>query len=181
MNQLKWERLFTATGLLYDLTRKAILFAVLLVLLSQFIITVTRVSGSSMSPSLLSGEVLVIDRLIYRRTAPHRSDIVTLQFPGDPVREHYVKRIVGLPGEVVTVQDSDILIDGHLIAEPYLPNRLPSIKMNKSWTLGPDQYFVVGDNRVNSNDSRVFGPVEGRFLTGRVWLVIWPLDALQLY
>ncbi len=139
MSALKWEKLFTATGLVYDLTRKAILFAVLLVLLSQFIVTLTRVTGSSMSPTLLSGETLVVNRLIYRRTVPSRGDIVTLQFPGDPVHERYVKRIVGLPGEMVTVQDGDIIIDGYPIAESYLPNRLLSIKMYKSWQLGPEQ------------------------------------------
>ena len=133
-----------------------------------------RVAGDSMNPSIRAGDWLLVRRDAYRRAAPARGDLVIVRDPRETT-EKYLKRVVGLPGEEVSVRDGELLIDGGRLSEPYLEG-LPSAVgfETKSWRLGQGQYFVVGDNRAHSTDSREFGPVESRLIVGKATFRLWP-------
>lgn len=126
-----------------------------------------RVDGPSMLPTLHAGQFVAVDRLAYRLGAPQRGDIVAIHHD----RSELIKRIVGLPGETIAVANGEVRIDGRLYLEPYLP---ALATYTGTWTLGADQYFVLGDNRNNSSDSHVWGPVGRRAIDGKALLVYWP-------
>ena len=124
-----------------------------------------------MLPTLENGEFLVVNKLGYRLHQPLRGDIIVFQDPADAGRK-LIKRIIGLPGETVEMADGTVLIDGQVLPEPYLEDsgnytRAPSV-------LPTDQYFVLGDNRNNSSDSRSWGTLPREDIVGRAWLTYWP-------
>jgi signal peptidase I len=142
-----------------------------------FLAQATIVYGQSMEPNLLERQRLIIDKISFRLHPPQRNDIVVLNLPG--MEEMLVKRIIALPGETVEIHQGTVYIDGDPLPEPYphgtgLSNMPPV-------TLGPLSYFVLGDNRDNSNDSRSFGPVKREHILGRVWLRYWPFDQLTQF
>jgi signal peptidase I len=137
-----------------------------------FLAQATVVYGQSMAPNLEPFQRLIIDKLSYRFHPPQRHDIVVLDLPG--VDELLVKRVVGLPGEEVAIRRGVVYVDGQPLAEPF-PHGTPVYDV-PAVRLGPLSYFVLGDNRSNSNDSRFFGPVTASEIVGRVWLRYWPLD-----
>ena len=132
------------------------------------------VSGSSMEPNFHDGEYLVIDELSYQFRKPERGEVIVFRFPLNP-REFFIKRIIGLPGETIQIENSKIIIDGSLLSEPYLPATFETAPDTKV-TLLENQYFVLGDNRRASLDSRRFGPIKKENIIGRTWLRGWPLD-----
>ena len=133
------------------------------------------VAGNSMEPTLSSGQHLVATRLSFRRPYLSRGDIVVLHDPWGDGRD-YVKRVVGLPREIVELKkDGDLMVSGELIEEEYLggvthvyPDEYPV------WTLGEEEYLLMGDNRRSSRDSRTLGPVSRKKIIGRVWFKWWP-------
>ena len=133
-------------------------------------------SGPSMQPNMYQGYQLMIEKVSYRFHPPQRGDIVVVNRPGEEVA--LVKRVMGLPGEMVEVREGHVIIDGQKIEEPWIlyfggPDYGPA-KI-------PEGYiFIVGDNRQNSRDSRAIGPVPISTIEGRVWLVYWPLDEIEL-
>lgn len=131
-----------------------------------------------MGPTLSSGEYVLVSRLAYRLRPPARGDIVLLRDPWI-LKGDYVKRIVGLPGEYVTLDEGNVSIGGRRLPEPYRGEGvgLPSYG---DWMLGPDEYLVMGDNRQASRDSRFFGPIGRDRLVGRAWLRYWPGRAHRL-
>jgi signal peptidase I len=142
-----------------------------------FLAQATVVFGQSMEPNLSARQRLIIDKISYRFHSPSRDDIVVLKIP--TMDELLVKRIVGLPGETVEIRNGLVYINGQ-----QLPELFPHDQSNQTMelmTLGPLDYFVLGDNRGNSNDSRVFGPVKREYILGRVWLRYWPLDHLKYF
>jgi signal peptidase I len=131
-----------------------------------------------MNPTLASGDYLLVDRTAYSRGAPERGDIV-LFHPPDDDDETYVKRIVGLPGETVTIRDDAVLIDGSPLTEPYLTGvktrcPAPRVPAGCSWTVPAGAIFVLGDNRTGSSDSREFGPVPLARVVGEAVVTVWP-------
>lgn len=133
--------------------------------------------GTSMEPGFSSDEMLYVSRLSYLLGQPQRLDVVVFHHRDRP-SEDYIKRIIGLPGEVVTLAGGRVWVDGALLNEPYLaelcrPDRCP----DRAWTLRADEYFVMGDNRNDSSDSRAFGPVRRDQLVGAVVLRYWPPHA----
>ncbi len=142
-----------------------------------------RVEGFSMYPTFKSGEFVLVYRLAYRTSPPHRGDIVVFQpqaFPSLASKNHqddYIKRVIGLPGEEVAVRDGHVYIDGHLIVEPYIaePPHYSGV-----WKVPPGEVFVLGDNRNNSTDSHFFGPVSLEQMVGRAVLVYWPPRAWRV-
>lgn len=161
--------LIYATGTAYSLLRWGVISVILIVLFSQFVISIGRVAGESMQPTLKAGQLIAVDR-INRRFGPFaRGAVVQVRFPGDPDRTRYVKRIIGLPGDNVALAKGQIIINDRVLSEPYLSAGQPEkLGADQQWALLDDQYFLLGDNRAVSNDSRSFGPVEGRFIVGRV-------------
>jgi signal peptidase I len=129
-----------------------------------------RVEGSSMEPSLHNGELVVVNRLAYRWSGPERGDIVVFHFPLDPDRR-FIKRVIGLPGEHVVINDGQVTVDGVRLDEPYIA---AAPRYSGEWAIQPGQVFVLGDNRNNSSDSQAWGPVPLDQMIGKAWLVYWP-------
>jgi signal peptidase I len=129
-----------------------------------------RIEGASMLPTLHEGQYLIINKLIYQLEEPNRGDIVVLHYPNDRTRD-FIKRIIGLPGDTVEIRDQQIFVNGARLDEPYIsapPNN------NQEWVIPPDSFFVVGDNRPNSSDSRSWSYLPREDLIGRAWVVYWP-------
>lgn len=133
------------------------------------------VEGASMSPTFETGDYLIVDEISLALRPPERGEVVVLRYPRDPSK-HFIKRIIGLPGEKVSIANGAVTIttvDGQKIAldEPYI--ELPSAASSEA-TLGPDDYFVMGDNRAGSYDSRVWGPVPRALIVGRALVRLLP-------
>ncbi len=140
----------------------------------------TQVSGSSMETTLSDGDQLIVDKMSYRFRDPKRYDIIVFPYQYEP-DTYYIKRIIGLPGETIQIIDGYIYIDGEQLDEHY-GNELmndPGIAAEPV-TLGEDEYFVLGDNRNNSQDSRAVnvGVIHRKDILGRAWIRIWPLDSM---
>ena len=129
-----------------------------------------RVDGSSMEPSLHSGEFVIVNRLAYRFSDLEHGDVVVFHFPGDPDQE-YIKRIIGLPGDKVRVLDGAVYINNQVVDEPYIAARP---RYQGDWKVPEDQIFVLGDNRNNSSDSHNFGPVPIENVVGEAFFIYWP-------
>jgi signal peptidase I len=129
-----------------------------------------RVDGDSMVPTLISGEYVVVNRMSYRLGNPHRGDIIVFHFPRNPAEE-YIKRIIGLPGDVIEVMNGTVYINGQPLDESYL-----DVKVNYTgkWEVPQGQLFVLGDNRNNSSDSHDWGTVPMNYVVGKAVMVYWP-------
>ncbi len=157
-----------------------VLFPALLLALTihLFLAQATIVYGRSMEPNLQERQRLIVDKFTYRFfRSPHRNDIVVIKLP--EMDELLVKRIVGLPYEMIAIENGIVYIDGTPLAEPF-PHELYPQNMPPQ-RLGPLQYFVLGDNRGNSNDSRMFGPIMRDNIKGRVWFRYWPMNQIHTF
>ena len=157
-----------------------ILFVIALTYLSiTFVGQRTMVDGRSMNATLNDGDNLIVEKLSYRFGDPERFDIIVFP-PQESPKEHYIKRIIGLPGETVQIDaEGKIYINGEVLEENYgLETIRNAGRAAEPITLGDDEYFVLGDNRNNSKDSRsdAVGNVKRSSITGRAWLRIWPLS-----
>jgi signal peptidase I len=135
-----------------------------------------RVEGDSMQPTLHPDQYVLVDKVSYRIGDPQRGDVVVFQYPLATERD-FIKRVIGLPGEAVSVANGAININGQPLNEPYIA--APPAYTN-TWVLGPDEYFVLGDNRNNSSDSHNWGPLKRQYLIGRAIAVYWPPDGWGL-
>ncbi|MDP2695631.1 MAG: signal peptidase I [bacterium] len=150
-------------------------------IIRTFLIQPFLVSGASMEPNFSDGNYLLIDEITYRFREPQRGETVVFRYPGD--RDlFFIKRIVGLPGERVGIKDNVITIDGEALAESYyLDGQDIKTVGTVDITLDLDQYFVLGDNRYNSFDSRNWGPLTRNDITGLVRLRVLPISELELF
>jgi len=160
---------------------------VIIVPVRYFLIQPFYVKGASMEPNFHNYEYLIIDELTYRFNNPLRGEIVVFRYPRDP-QEHFIKRIIGLPGESVQIKNNHVYIynnehpEGFILNETYLDANEFTIANNENkLTLEADEYFVLGDNRDASQDSRVFGAVNRSFITGKVWLRGLPINKAQVF
>ena len=128
-----------------------------------------RIDGSSMEPNLHDGEYVIVNRIVYRLSSPQRGDVIVFQREG--TRE-FIKRIIGVPGDTVQVQGGRVLVNGAAIEEPYIAQ--PSAYSMESRQIGPDEYFVLGDNRNNSSDSHTWGTIVRSAIDGKAWVTYWP-------
>ncbi|MEZ4710918.1 MAG: signal peptidase I [Caldilineaceae bacterium] len=163
--------------LLQEIIQVVLPALVLALVIHLFLAQATIVYGRSMEPNLFEAQRLIIDKISYRFRTPQRNDIVVINMP--TMEEMLVKRVVGLPGETVEIHHGIVLIDDQVLDESF-PHNLSEYDTPKI-TLGPLQYFVLGDNRGNSNDSRTFGSVQREYIIGRVWLRYWPLRQFKLF
>ncbi|MBE0408979.1 MAG: signal peptidase I [Anaerolineales bacterium] len=131
-----------------------------------------RVDSFSMEPTLQKGNFVIVNKLAYQFGSPQRGDIVVFRYPPNPI-EQYIKRIIGLPGEIVRINAGQVQINGEILTEPYL---LDSTVRGGEWQVPADSYFVLGDNRNNSSDSRVWGMVPADKLIGKALVIYWPPD-----
>lgn len=135
------------------------------------------VEGASMSPTFETGDYLIVDEISLALRPPERGEVVVLRYPHDPTK-HFIKRVIGLPGETISIEDGAVTVtpkNGQPLTlnEAYV--ELES-KASSSATLGPDEYYVMGDNRAGSYDSRVWGPVPRRLIVGRALLRLLPVS-----
>ena len=143
------------------------------------------VNGASMDPTFATGQFLVVDRLTYRFEAPKRGDVIVFEYPNDP-SVYYIKRIIGLPGETVNINNGKITItnkenpNGLLLNEAYLATEHLSYDTS-STTLDSTHYFVMGDNRSQSSDSRIWGALDKHFIIGRPIVRLLPLPTISLW
>lgn len=160
-------------GIIFDLAKWLILLLIILTIVTTFFVSAFVVDGLSMEPNLHDNELVLWDKKSYQDKKPDRGDVVVMNYPGDPKKKKYVKRIIGLPGERIDIYNGYVYVNKKLYKEKYISLDTPTAPEG-TWNLEPDQYFLLGDNRPNSNDSRYFGPVERRFLLGKGIAIIWP-------
>lgn len=166
-----------------------LLYLLLVLCLTWFIIQFvgqrTQVDGGSMEPTLYNGDNLIVDKISYRFRDPERFDIIVFPFKYKD-KTYYIKRIIGLPGETVQIDlQGNIYINGELLAEGYGREVIKPDKIGIAMepvVLGEDEYFVLGDNRNNSSDSRVeaVGNIKREDIIGRAWLRIWPFERVGI-
>lgn len=169
------RKIFYAEGIVFELTRGIIFLILILIIINFFIATIFVVQGASMQPNFKTGDVVLINKISYLVGKPQRGDIVALKFPGDPEKQKYIKRLIGLPGEILEIKNSQIFINGKLLLEPYnfcLPV-LPDMKT----IIGNDEFFFIGDNRPNSNDSRSWGTARKNDLIGKAFFNLLPASS----
>ena len=160
-----------------------LILAVGLYIVITFAIQTVHVIGYSMVPTLNDGDYVLATKADLHFTHPGRGDIIILKDPFDS-QQDFVKRVIALPGERLKITDGHIYINGHLLDEPYLPKNDPWVS-SANWPAGgdpnlelipADHYFVMGDNRNHSSDSRVFGAIASDRIESRAWIRLLPLD-----
>ena len=167
--------------LLWD-SLKLILVIVVILFLMIYVVSVTQVVGSSMSPTLNDEEVLILNKFNYRIFDIKRGDIVSLDYEDT---KYLIKRIIGLPGESIEIKDSKLFIDGKLYEEDYISDNLnyPDFSLTDLGyeTIPDNMYLVLGDNRENSLDSREIGLVSQDSINGKIAMRIWPLNEITFF
>ncbi|GIT43337.1 MAG: signal peptidase I [Chloroflexota bacterium] len=183
---------------------EAVTLAAIVFLLLQTTVRNFKVDGSSMDPTLVHGQYLLVNRLVYLNVEmgrlstiipfwnvevessrhaihpPRRGEIIVFEFPDknpNNPRKDFVKRVVGLPGETIRIHHGEVLVDEQLLDEPYLTENGRS--NSHEITLGEGEYYVLGDNRNHSSDSRAWGVVPKENVKGKVWMVYWPAPEIQ--
>ena len=171
----------------FELIKVVVISLIIILPIRYFLIQPFYVKGASMEPNFYDHEYLIIDEISYRFNEPKRGDIMVFRYPRNP-QEYFIKRIIGLPEERIQIKQGKIYIynrnypDGLELAEPYLNNGGQTYSLNENIiSLAKDEYYVLGDNRGSSKDSRSFGPVDRSFIIGRVLLRGWPFDRINLF
>lgn len=165
----------------WDLVRFAFIAILIVIPIRIFIAQPFIVSGSSMVPTFHNGEYLIIDEISYRIKNPERGEVIVFRYPND-TKKFFIKRIIGLPGETVDVNGNEVTIynkeneNGIKLSQPYLKTSSP-IKTHTE--LKDDEYFVMGDNRSASSDSRYWGPVKENLLVGRALVRLLPISKID--
>ncbi|HUT96403.1 MAG TPA: signal peptidase I [Candidatus Paceibacterota bacterium] len=158
----------------WEILKIVIISLAIIIPIRYFLIQPFFVNGASMEPNFHDGDYLIVDEISYRFDAPERGDVVIFRYPLDP-SQFFIKRVIGLPGESIKVEDGKIFINGKDLDESeYLQdiNTAGSVEVK----LAEDEYFVLGDNRQASSDSRKWGEVDKKFIIGRAWLRAWPFS-----
>jgi signal peptidase I len=151
-------------------------------LLRTFVIQPYFIPSASMEPTLKVGDKVLVNKLSYDLHSIHRGDVIVFKKPPDdntPGIKDLIKRVIGLPGESIAGRNGQIYINGNLLREPWLPK----VDQDTTSTFGPipipaGEYFVMGDNRSDSSDSRVFGPIPKSLVVGRAFIIVWPLSRI---
>ncbi|MBI4175246.1 signal peptidase I [Candidatus Berkelbacteria bacterium] len=168
-----------AWGSIFEFLKTIGFILIFAFLIRQFLVQPFVVEGSSMLPNFHNAEYILVDKLRYLVNEPARSDVVI--FLPEHEDDNFIKRVIGLPGETIRMTGNQITIDGKVISEPYLDLTGLPLESNGATTtlekiLGPNEYFVLGDNRANSRDSRDIGAISRTQIVGRAWLVLFPLE-----
>lgn len=152
-----------------------------------FLIQPFYVKGASMEPNFYNNEYLIIDEISYRFKEPERGDIIVFKYPFDH-SQYFIKRIIGLPGETVELKDGKVIVYNSLYKQgveidesAYIVYNMTKTSTDKKIRLGEDEYFVLGDNRDMSLDSRSFGPISSDLIIGKVWFRGWPFNRIKVF
>ena len=162
----------------FELIKTVSFVLVVAFLIRHYLVQPFVVDGASMEPNFHHQEYILVDKLGYRLHTPSRGDVIVFHPPVS--QDNFIKRIIGLPGETVTVKGHQIFVDGTLVEENYLPDRGQPDTPPTDYTVGSDEYFVMGDNRDHSKDSRVLGPIPAERIIGRAGLGRFPVKNLTV-
>ncbi len=166
-----------------ELVRFAVIALLIVVPIRLFIIEPFVVSGSSMFPTFENADYLIVDKFSYEIGNPKRDDVVVFKYPNDTTK-YFIKRVIGLPGDTVDISGSEITItngthkNGFILEEPYVKNMSDD---QAHFVLKENEYFVMGDNRTASSDSRYWGPVERDLFVGRAFLRLMPFNNIDIF
>ncbi|MGH2401753.1 MAG: signal peptidase I [Candidatus Limnocylindria bacterium] len=187
-----------ALGCAFEIVETLVLTLLIYLVIHNFVAQPFEVQQSSMSPTIVNGEYILIDKLTPRFNGYEYGDVVVFNPPsGSPLEPRgipFIKRIIGMPGDTISLENGRVFVtrEGESpvrIEEPYVvtdadgstsPTTCPRVDCPLTWIVGADEYFVMGDNRPSSQDSRVFGPVEKDTILGRAWVRYFPLDRVGL-
>ncbi len=169
---------------LIDFIQTLVVFGAIFALIYIFVAQFHKVSGQSMFPTIHDGDFLITEKISYRLGQPKRGQIVVLKDPRDESQD-FIKRIIALPGDKLKIDHGKFFLNGGVLNEPYLPTGVQIhgegfLRDGDEITLNPNQYFVAGDNRENSSDSRDFGPIGKEKLIGRAFFRYWPPQSIGL-
>lgn len=159
-----------------ELVKLAVIAVVVVIPFRLFVAQPFVVDGASMDPTFADGEYLIVDELTYHFESPERGSVLIFKYPKDPSK-YFIKRVIGLPGETIRLNNGTVTIinaenpEGFELSEPYVAYSRPD---NATYVLGPGEYFVMGDNRAGSADSRLWGPLPEDKIIGRPILRLWP-------
>jgi signal peptidase I len=156
-------------------TRDLLIAIGLALVIIVFLYQPVKVEGTSMAPLLSDQERIFINKFVYRFEPIQRGDVVVFWYPLDHSKS-FIKRVVGLPGETVQIRQGAVYVDGKIVPEPYVPPQYEDVSDFGPKLVPLDSYFVMGDHRISSNDSRVFGAVASRYIYGRAVFAYWPVD-----
>ncbi len=170
---------------LIEIIKFTIMVLVIVIPIRTFVAQPFIVSGASMDPSFGNGQYLIVDQLSYRLEDPKRDDVIIFKFPKD-TSTYYIKRIIALPGETLSMSEGKVAIynkeypDGFILDEPYITE---NHKTSDTFEikLGPTEYFVMGDNRPQSSDSRSWGPLDSKYIVGRPFLRLIPFSKISVF
>ncbi|GAB4551783.1 MAG: hypothetical protein OHK0023_19090 [Anaerolineae bacterium] len=137
------------------------------------------VEGNSMQPNFQTGQLVIVNRFAYFFSLPQRGDVVVLHNPRSATGDDLIKRLIGLPGEYIQIRDGRVYVNGVLLDEPYI-ERFCKTSCDGSWQIGPDEYFVLGDNRSSSHDSHSFGPIKRSLIVGQAWIRYFPIPDIAV-
>lgn len=171
-----------------EIVKVIVISLAIIIPVRYFLIQPFYVKGASMEPNFHDHEYLIINEIAYRFEEPKRGDIIVFRYPKDP-SQYFIKRIIGLPDEKIKIKEGKIFIynDAHpegisLSEDVYLLDETDTSQLGKSeFILGADEYFVMGDNRDASLDSRRFGAVPRRLIIGKAWVRGWPFDKITIF
>lgn len=183
---LHMENFLKALGAFFlDIIETVVIALSIFLVIYLFVSSPHQVNGQSMVPTFQSGEYVLSDKVSYKLGNPHRGDVIVFHAPEAAncpkgTGCDFIKRVIGLPGETVSVHDNHIYINGQQVVEPYIPKEfeiLPGLATKgHDITLGPDEFFVCGDNRPYSSDSRAWGPIKKTDIVGKAFFRYWPLS-----
>jgi signal peptidase I len=154
----------------------SVLLAIVVIL---FLYQPVKVEGTSMMPTLDDQERIFINKFVYRFENIDRGDTVVFWYPGDPTKS-YIKRVIGVPGDRVEVEQGTVIINGRRLEEDYVPAEFRDSSSMAARAVPLDEYFVLGDHRSSSNDSRAWGMVPRRYIYGKAVFIYWPFDKMGL-
>lgn len=180
----KVTQIFGAIGMsIYSLIETILVALVLAIVLYLFIMTPHEVVGNSMHPTYKNGEFLMANKISYKVSTPQRGDVIIFKYSDT---QDFIKRVIGIPGDEVMIKDGKIYINGSLLneskylSESVITNGGSYLHEGQSITIPDEEYFVCGDNRTNSSDSREFGPIKRDKIKGKAWIVYYPFSQFRI-
>lgn len=172
--------LYQGLAFLWEIVKVVIISLAIIIPVRYFLVQPFFVNGASMEETFHDGDYILIDEITYRFRDPLRGEVIVFRYPNDHT-QFFIKRVIGMPGETVEVKDNTIIIynndhpKGFILPETEYLSPTQETRNNVKVKLDPNEYFVMGDNRLHSSDSRYWGPVNRSLITGRVFSRAWPI------
>jgi signal peptidase I len=174
-NQQQMEPTGQRKGVMHSWLRDLVISVAVSAFIIIFLYQPVRVEGTSMLPMLEDQDRLFINKIAYRVGEIQRGDVVVFLYPHDHEKS-YIKRVIALPGDTLRIDHGQVIVNGERISESYVPSRFADDRSQPEMTVPREEYFVMGDHRSISSDSRDFGPVDRNLIYGKAAFVYWPMD-----